>query len=60
MIDAEPPESLTLFREGCELCDRGDLEAGRVLLEQAKSLAEESANDSFSQELLVQIHARLD
>ena len=59
MVDSDPPKSLRFFRIGCELCDRGDFEEGSVLLEMAKSLAQEAGNDAFAVGLVEQIDYRL-
>ena len=59
MVDSDPPKSLRFFRVGCELCDRGDLEEGAILLRHARGLASEENSDAFTQGLLEQIEYRL-
>jgi hypothetical protein len=43
----------------CELCDRGDVEAGCVLLRSARDLAAETEAEAFSHSLIAQIDQRL-
>jgi hypothetical protein len=59
VIQTRPPTCLTLFRIGCELCERGDVEAGQVLLQKARELAGEVPEDAFNAGLLEQIDARV-
>ncbi len=54
MIDGKPPQSLTLYREGCELYEQGDREAASRLFAEAKALTEESAFDENLRELIDQ------
>jgi hypothetical protein len=59
MLGTEPPKSLILYQIGCELWDRGDVEAGQVLLEKAHELASLTPEDEFCAGLLSRIGDRL-
>ena len=60
MINAGPPKCLTFFRIGCELCERGDIEAGQVLLERAREIATLSRSDPFMDGLVGRIDSSLE